>query len=559
METSENIKAWLNSPILTSDEKQSIRDMSITESENAFGTDLQFGTAGLRGIMGLGTNRMNKYTVRHATQALADVIKAENIDKPSVAIAFDSRNHSEEFARCSAEVLIANGISVYIFDDIRPTPELSYAVRVLKCTAGINITASHNPKEYNGYKVYWNDGAQITPAKAERIHSIMCSKDIFGVKFVSLDDRHDYVTILDKDFDESYLNEILKQQTNPALCKRQSAMPIVYTPFHGTGRKLVPEVLKRAGFANIITVTEQMTADGNFPTVKSPNPENPEGFAMAVKTAEINHADIIIGTDPDADRIGVMVKNKEKKFEVLTGNQTGAILIEYLISAKRKAGVLPQNGAIVKTVVTSELGAKIAEANGLTVFNVLTGFKYIGEKIEQFNSSKRYSYIFGYEESYGSLIGEHARDKDAVVASLVIAEAAAYYKEQGKTLYDVLLDIFAKYGVHKETNLNIYVSGTDPLKVLSDKMSAIRKNGITEINGLKVIKTVDYIIGIDGLPKSDMLWYKLEDGTIFIIRPSGTEPKMKVYILATGKTIEETDEKLKVFAVDFQNLLDKIG
>lgn len=559
MDTYENIKVWLNSNTLTMAEKETIRAMNQTESESAFGTDLQFGTAGLRGTMGLGTNRMNVYTVRHATQALADVIKSENIEKPSVAIAYDSRNNSAEFARCSAEVLTANGISVYIFDDIRPTPELSYAVRKLKCTAGINITASHNPKEYNGYKVYWSDGAQIAHAKAERIHSIMCSKDIFGVKYASLKDNEELLTVLNEDFDELYLAEILKQQTNQSLCKRQSAMPIVYTPFHGTGRKLVPEVLKRAGFSNVIPVAEQMTADGNFPTVKSPNPENPEGFAIAIKTAETNHADFIIGTDPDADRIGVMVRNKDGRFEVLTGNQTGAILIEYLIAAKKKAGTLPKNGAIVKTVVTSELGAKIAEANGLTVFNVLTGFKYIGEKIEQFNNTKRYSYIFGYEESYGSLIGEHARDKDAVVAALVIAEAAAFYKEQNKTLYDVLLDIFAKYGVHKETNLNIYVNGTDPIKVLSAKMAAIRKNGITEIGGLKVIKTVDYINGIDGLPKSDMLWYKLEDGTILIIRPSGTEPKMKVYILATGKTISEANEKLKVLAEDFQKISDKIG
>ena len=550
-------KTWLECPNVDEQTKKELAAITdCAELEDRFNGLLEFGTGGLRGTIGAGTRRMNVYTVRHATQALADLINSQSVSDAHVVIAHDSRNFSREFAEQAACVLVANGINVYLFDELRPTPELSFAVTDLKCIAGIVITASHNPKEYNGYKVYWDDGAQLSPEHADVVFAQMKKTDMLcGVKTVPYSEAVKTVKVLDKSYDDRYLANVLDQRIDPELIKKQSDMCIVYTPFHGSGYRLVPEVLKRAGFTNIVTVPEQMVLDGNFPTVKSPNPENPEGFTRAVEIAKEHHADLIIGTDPDADRMGILV-NAGGEYKIITGNQIGCLLLDYILRSRKALGTLPSNACAVKTIVTTELAAKICEKYGASIVNVLTGFKFIGEKMNLFKRTGEHTFVFGFEESYGFLAGDYAHDKDSVFASLLISEAAAYCAEHGRTLWDALCDLFAEFGTYYEKTVNIQMPGFDGLEKMKKLMTALRESPIEELAGIKVAERKDYIGGIEGLPPSNVLYYTMEDGSVLVIRPSGTEPKVKLYVMVSDKPGELAKEKAEKFAKAFTAITD---
>jgi len=551
------VKTWLESSVVDEATKEELRAVTNEEElEDRFAGLLEFGTGGLRGIIGAGTRRMNIYTVRHATQALADLIISKNIEGAKVVIAHDSRNFSREFAEAAACVLVANGIDVYLFDELRPTPELSFAVTDLGCIAGIDVTASHNPKEYNGYKVYWDDGAQLSPENADVVFAQMKETDMFDeVKTVCMCKAKEHITVLDKEYDERYLAKVLEQRIDAELIKKQSDMCIVYTPFHGAGYRLVPEVLRRAGFKNIVTVPEQMVLDGNFPTVKSPNPENPEGFARAIEIAKEHHADLIIGTDPDADRMGLIV-NANGEYKIITGNQIGCLLLDYILRSKKALGILPENACAVKTIVTTELAAKICAKYGASIVNVLTGFKFIGEKMNLFKETGCNTFVFGFEESYGFLAGDYAHDKDSVFASLMISEAAAYYAEQGKTLWDALVALFEEHGTYVEKTVNIQMKGFDALDKMKKLMAELRANPVTELAGLKVLECKDYLNGIDGLPPSNVLYYTLDDGSVLVIRPSGTEPKVKLYVMASANDKPRAEAKAETLGKAFTAITD---
>ncbi|MBQ4628350.1 MAG: phospho-sugar mutase [Clostridia bacterium] len=551
------VKTWLESSVVDEATKEELRAVTNEEElEDRFAGLLEFGTGGLRGIIGAGTRRMNIYTVRHATQALADLINSKNIEGAKVVIAHDSRNFSREFAEAAACVLVANGIDVYLFDELRPTPELSFAVTDLGCIAGIDVTASHNPKEYNGYKVYWDDGAQLSPENADVVFAQMKETDMFDeVKTVCMCKAKEHITVLDKEYDERYLAKVLEQRIDAELIKKQSDMCIVYTPFHGAGYRLVPEVLKRAGFKNIVTVPEQMVLDGNFPTVKSPNPENPEGFARAIEIAKEHHADLIIGTDPDADRMGLIV-NANGEYKIITGNQIGCLLLDYILRSKKALGILPENACAVKTIVTTELAAKICAKYGASIVNVLTGFKFIGEKMNLFKETGCNTFVFGFEESYGFLAGDYAHDKDSVFASLMISEAAAYYAEQGKTLWDALVALFEEHGTYVEKTVNIQMTGFDALDKMKSLMAELRANPVTELAGLKVLECKDYLNGIDGLPPSNVLYYTLDDGSVLVIRPSGTEPKVKLYVMVSAADKASAEAKAESLGKAFTAITD---
>ena len=551
------VKTWLESSVVDEATKEELRAVTNEEElEDRFAGLLEFGTGGLRGIIGAGTRRMNIYTVRHATQALADLINSKNIEGAKVVIAHDSRNFSREFAEAAACVLVANGIDVYLFDELRPTPELSFAVTDLGCIAGIDVTASHNPKEYNGYKVYWDDGAQLSPENADVVFAQMKETDMFDeVKTVCMCKAKEHITVLDKEYDERYLAKVLEQRIDAELIKKQSDMCIVYTPFHGAGYRLVPEVLKRAGFKNIVTVPEQMVLDGNFPTVKSPNPENPEGFARAIEIAKEHHADLIIGTDPDADRMGLIV-NANGEYKIITGNQIGCLLLDYILRSKKALGILPENACAVKTIVTTELAAKICAKYGASIVNVLTGFKFIGEKMNLFKETGCNTFVFGFEESYGFLAGDYAHDKDSVFASLMISEAAAYYAEQGKTLWDALVALFEEHGTYVEKTVNIQMKGFDALDKMKSLMAELRANPVTELAGLKVLECKDYLNGIDGLPPSNVLYYTLDDGSVLVIRPSGTEPKVKLYVMVSAADKASAEAKAESLGKAFTAITD---
>ncbi|MBQ3378510.1 MAG: phospho-sugar mutase [Clostridia bacterium] len=531
------------------------------EISQRFGRSLQFGTAGLRGIMGAGTSRMNIYTVGHATQAMARLIMSNGSEAMArgVCIAYDSRRHSEEFARHAACVLAANGVKTYIFESLRPTPELSFAVRYKNAIAGINITASHNPKEYNGYKAYWEDGAQMSLENSKKVSDIMEATDIFSdVRAVDFDTAlgKGIIELLGRETDEAYLKCVLSEAVDITDVEK-AELKVVYTPFHGAGYKLVPEVLGRIGVKNIIPVEAQFMPDGDFPTVKSPNPENPESFELAQRLAESAHADIVIGTDPDSDRIGVLAP-RGGEYCHLNGNQVGVLLLDYVIKGLKRQGKMPAHPAAIKTIVSSELFRRIAEKNGVKLFEVLTGFKFIGEKILQFDNTKEYEYIFGYEESYGYLKGTYCRDKDAVVSAMLVCEAAAHYKMRGMTLWDALDKIYDEYGCSLEGIINV----TDPAFVtpaqMGEVMARIRKNTPESIGGYRVFAVRDYKKGIRRdmatgeetrlkLPKSDVLYYELSDDSRFIMRPSGTEPKVKIYFLVNGKDTDECEAKIERF------------
>ncbi|MEG2678856.1 MAG: phospho-sugar mutase, partial [Oscillospiraceae bacterium] len=492
MNYKETFQKWLTSSALDKAENAELAAIvgDEKEIESRFFAPLEFGTAGLRGTMAVGLNRMNIHVIRHATQAFASVILAEGGDAADrgIAICYDCRNHSAEFAREAACVMAANGIKVRIFDALRPTPELSFAVREYGCIAGINVTASHNPKEYNGYKVYWEDGAQLPPNHAAAIAKKMEELDIFAdVKTMPYENavKAGMITVLGGETDEKFMGHVLAQiNDRESVAKVADTFKMVYTPFHGTGYKLIPEAIRALGVKHLFCVPEQMVLDGNFPTVISPNPENPEGFTLAVALAKQEHADFILGSDPDADRVGIMVKNKAGEFVTISGNQTGVLLLDYLIGAKKRAGTLPKNAVALKTIVTTEMARKVAEVNGIRCFDTFTGFKFMAEKKNALESTGEGKVIFSYEETYGYMLGDYVRDKDAVTAALIITEMAAFYATQGKTLYDALCDLFAKYGYYGEKTLNLVMPGLDGLQKMKDLMANLRKNPLTEIAGV---------------------------------------------------------------------------
>jgi phosphoglucomutase len=554
-------KKWKDSGVLSEAEQAELTaiENDPKEIESRFYALLEFGTAGLRGTLGIGTNRMNIYVVRHATQAFAEVILAEGPEaaEKGIAIAYDCRNFSTEFARESACVMAANGIRVRLFDALRPTPELSFAIREYGCIAGINVTASHNPKEYNGYKVYWSDGAQLPPKHAAEIAERMQKNDVFAsIKTMDYDKAvaEGLITIIGEETDEKFLANVMAQANDPeTIAKVADDFKMVYTPFHGTGHKLIPEALHRLGIKHLYCEPEQMKIDGNFPTVKSPNPENPEGFYLAVDLAKEKGADFIIGSDPDADRIGMMVKNDKGEYVVITGNQAGVLVLDYLIGAKKRAGTMPEKPVSLKSIVSTEMATKVAEMNGVTPYSTFTGFKFMAEKKNQLEEAGEGKVIFSFEESYGYMFGDYVRDKDAVTAALIMTEMAAWYYAQGKTLYDALMEMYAKYGWYGEKTLNLVYPGLDGLTRMKEIMVDMRENSPEEIAGVKVAAVRDYADGTrktaDGVEKmelsgSNVLSFELEDGTTLIIRPSGTEPKIKVYILTSGDSKEDCDSKV---------------
>ncbi len=561
MDYKKNYELWLNAPALSEAEKAELAAIAGDEKEieSRFFSQLEFGTAGLRGTMGVGLYRMNIHVIRHATQAFAKVILNEGPEsvKKGVAICFDCRNNSDVFAREAACIMAAAGIPVRLFASLRPTPELSFAIREYGCIAGINITASHNPKEYNGYKVYWSDGAQLPPNHADQVAKIMGASDVFDVKAADYDQAvaDGLITIMGEETDEKFLANVMAQVNDQAAVDAVAdTFKMVYTPFHGTGYKLIPEALKRLGMKHVICVPEQMVIDGNFPTVASPNPENPEGFALAVELANKEGADFILGSDPDADRVGLMVRAGDE-FKVLTGNQTGVLLLDYLIGAKQRTGKMPANPVALKTIVTTEMARKVAEVNGLACFDTFTGFKFLAQKKDQLENSGQGNVIMAYEESYGYMLGSYVRDKDAVTAAVAMTEMAAYYAGKGMTLYDALMALYEKYGDYGERTLNLVMPGLDGLKKMAALMSGLRANPPKEIGGESVKTWKDYKDGsvVDAatgdrtqmeLSGSNVLRYELADGTSVIVRPSGTEPKVKVYILAQGASRQDCDDKV---------------
>ena len=563
----ENYEKWLHSPALSAQEKAELESIQNDEKEieSRFFDQLAFGTAGLRGTMGVGLYRMNVHVIRHATQAFAQVILEEGAEAAArgVAVCFDCRNNSDVFAREAACVMAANGIPARLFESLRPTPELSFAVREYHCIAGINVTASHNPKEYNGYKVYWEDGAQLPPKHADQVAKKMKELDVFDcVKTMDYDEAvsKGLITLMGEETDEKFLANVMEQVNDKAVVEKMAdTFTMVYTPFHGTGYKLIPEALKRLGMKHVICVPEQMVIDGNFPTVVSPNPENPEGFYLAVDLAKKNNADFILGSDPDADRVGIMVRTKDDDFVVISGNQTGVLLLDYLIGAKRRTGKMPEKPVALKTIVTTEMARKVAEVNGLQCYDTFTGFKFLAEKKDKLENSGEGKVIFSYEESYGYMLGDYVRDKDAVSASVELSEMAAWYASQGMTLYDALQALFEKYGYYGEKTMNLVMPGLDGLKKMADLMANLRQNPPTEIAGVAVNQQKDYQDGsvvnvADGsketmeLSGSNVLRYEMADGTSLIVRPSGTEPKVKVYILANGESKAACDEKVAKYA-----------
>ena len=563
----ENYEKWLNSPALSPAEKAELEAIQGDEKEieSRFFDQLAFGTAGLRGTMGAGLYRMNIHVIRHATQSFAQVILEEGAEAAArgVAVCFDCRNNSDVFAREAACVMAGNGIPVRLFESLRPTPELSFAVREYHCIAGINVTASHNPKEYNGYKVYWEDGAQLPPKHADEVARKMKELDVFtSIKSMDYDEAvsKGLITLMGEETDEKFLANVMEQVNDKAVVEKMAdTFTMVYTPFHGTGHKLIPEALKRLGMKHVICVPEQMVIDGNFPTVVSPNPENPEGFYLAVDLAKKNNADFILGSDPDADRVGIMVRTKDDDFVVISGNQTGVLLLDYLIGAKRRTGKMPEKPVALKTIVTTEMARKVAEVNGLQCYDTFTGFKFLAEKKDKLENAGDGKVIFAYEESYGYMLGDYVRDKDAVSASVELTEMAAWYASQGMTLYDALQALFEKYGYYGEKTLNLVMPGLDGLKKMADLMANLRQNPPAEIAGVAVKQQKDYQDGsvvnvADGakstmeLSGSNVLRYEMADGTSLIVRPSGTEPKVKVYILANGATRAECDEKVAKYA-----------
>ena len=566
---------WLTNAYFDADTKAELERIASDENEikERFYTDLEFGTAGLRGIIGAGTNRMNIYTVRKATQGLANyILKSGNAEK-GVAIAFDSRRMSPEFAQEAACCLAANGIKAYVFDSLRPTPELSYAVRKLGCIAGINITASHNPPEYNGYKVYWEDGAQITPPHDKGImDEVKAVTDYTTMKTMPAEDANaaGLYEVIGAEVDDAYIAELKKQVIHQdAIDAVGKDLKIVYSPLHGTGNIPARRILKELGFENVYVVKEQELPDGEFPTVSYPNPEAAEAFELGLKLAREVDADIVLATDPDADRLGVRVKDKNGEYHDLTGNMSGCLLADYEIGQRNALRGLPEDGYLIKTIVTTNMADAIADYYNTGLIEVLTGFKYIGQQILGFETSKKGEYLFGFEESYGCLIGTHARDKDAIVATMALCEAAAYYKTKDMTLWDAMIEMYERYGYYKDDIQSITLKGIEGLAKIQEILETLRKNPPAEIAGYKVLKARDYKadtiqdmqtgeVSSTGLPTSNVLYYDLSDDAWLCVRPSGTEPKVKFYYGIKGTSLSDADEKSAAMGREVLAMIDKI-
>lgn len=573
MEYLDEYARWINeADPETVAELESIKD-DDAEIKDRFYKTLEFGTAGLRGVLGAGINRMNEYVVGQATQGLANqLIKTNGKDADlSVVIAYDSRHKSDVFAKEAAQILAANGIKVYLFEELKPVPELSFSIRYLKTTAGIAVTASHNPAKYNGYKAYGSDGAQLNPELATIVLDEIGKTDIFtGVKKMDFEQAIDQgmIVMIGDEVEEAYLDEVQKQCVNPELAKEKGdTLKFVYTPFHGAGNKPVRKILKRIGFNNVVVVKEQELPDGDFPTVESPNPENKEGFKLAIGYAKECGADLIVGTDPDSDRVGILVKNDKGEYVTFTGNQVGTLLSEYILSALAEKDAVPKDGYIVKTIVTTNIIQAICDAYGIEMKEVLTGFKFIGEKIKESEETGIGTYIFGFEESYGYLKGTYARDKDAVVATMLIAEMALYYQENGTSIFEQMDNIYKKYGYYKEEVVSVTLEGIEGLAKIKSTMYRLRENPPEMVAGKKVIAVRDYLTSerVDKLtgekseillPKSNVIYLELEDQNNFIIRPSGTEPKIKLYCLMKGETEEEANELLKLVKEDIDRIIE---
>lgn len=565
MEYLEKYEGWLSNPYFDEATRKELAELKDNDNEikERFFKDLEFGTGGLRGILGAGVNRMNLYTVRRATQGLANYIKKQGGENKGVVIAYDSRRMSPEFALDTALCLAANGIHAYLFETLRPTPELSFALRELGCIAGIVITASHNPAEYNGYKAYWEDGAQITyPKDEEIINEVNAITDFSEAKTIEKEEaiKKGLLDIIGKEIDDKYMDELKKLVIHP-ISEEGKKLKIVYTPLNGTGNLPVRRILKELGFEQVYVVPEQEMPDSEFTTVGYPNPEDPKVFTLAVKLANEVGADIILATDPDADRLGIQVRNQDGEFVLFNGNMTGALLAEYEFSQKAENGLLPKNAALVKTIVTGNISDLIAKHYDAKLIEVLTGFKYIGEQIKLFKETDCNEYVFGYEESYGCLIGTHSRDKDAIVAVMALCEAAAYYKSKGITLYEQMNNIYKKYGYFKEDLFSVTLKGIEGMEKIKDIMEAYRKNPPKAAGDYKVLKLRDYkldtitdmvtgAITPTGLPKSDVLYFELNDDAWCAVRPSGTEPKIKFYFGVKGSSMEDAEEKLQKLMQD---------
>ena len=567
MDYRKEYEKWLASPALSEDERAELRALEGNDKEikARFYGPLEFGTAGLRGTMYTGLHNMNRHVIRWATQGFANVIRAEGTEamQKGIAVCMDCRNHSAEFARETACVMAANGIHVRLFESLRPTPELSFAVREYGCQAGVNVTASHNPKEYNGYKVYWADGAQLPPQHAAAIADELTRIDIFtGVQSMDYEQAlaEGRIELLGEDCDRRFMANVMGMVNDYETVKKVADdFGLVYTPFHGCGYKLVPEALTRLGIKHLYCEPKQMVIDGDFPTVVSPNPENPEGFYLAIDLAREKNVDFILGTDPDSDRVGIMVRNKAGEFEPVTGNQTGVLLLDYLIGAMKRAGKLPAHPAALKTIVTTEMARAVAEANGLDCYDTFTGFKFMAEKMNELESAGKNTVIFSYEESYGYMIGHYVRDKDAVTASLLLTEMAAWYHAQGMTLFDALRSLYEKYGWYGEKTHNLVMPGLDGLEKMAALMQSLRAQPPVEIGGVTVAQYKDYSDGtvrdaatgaITPMPLSgsNVLRFELTDGSHIVVRPSGTEPKIKVYILTKGADAAERDANLEKYS-----------
>lgn len=577
MDYMEKYRFWLASDAFDEETKKELQaiDGDDKEIKERFYKDLEFGTGGLRGIIGAGTNRMNKYTVGKATQGLANYILKNNPDgaKMGVAIAYDSRNMSPEFAERSALVLNANGIKAYVFDELRPTPELSYAVRALGCTAGIVVTASHNPPEYNGYKVYWADGAQVVyPKDKGIIGEVNAISDFSLIKTMDRKEAEEkgLFNVIGKEIDDGFIKAIKAQAVRPEEIKKAEDMVVVYTPLHGTGNKPVRRVLDEVGFKNVYVVPEQEKPDKNFSTVGYPNPEDPKAFTLAIELAKEKNAEIVVGTDPDADRIGVVIRDEKGNYDILTGNMTGALLTEYVLNGRKEKGLLPENAAVIKTIVTTEMVRAIAESYNAELIEVLTGFKFIGEKIKQFEEDHSHTFVFGFEESYGCLSGTYARDKDAVGAAMLVCEMAAYYKNRGMTLHDALEELYKKYGFYKEGVKSVTLKGIDGAEKIGKIMAYLRENTPEGFGGNKVLTVKDYKSGVftdvatgnkseSPLPASDVLYYNLEDRAWLCVRPSGTEPKIKFYMGVKAESSADALAKVEAMEKSVDELLEKIN
>ena len=569
----EEYKRWCEDPSFDEETKKELLEIKNNEEEikDRFYKELEFGTAGLRGIIGMGTNRMNKYTVGKATQGLANYIIEQGTQDMGVAISYDSRKMSDEFSMQTALILNANGIKTYLFESLRPVPELSFAIRQLKCTAGIMITASHNPPKYNGYKVYWDDGSQIiSPRDKDIISKVRGITDFKEIKTMNREEAIEkgLFNVIGKDMDDKFINKLKSLVLNPEIVKEQGKkLKIVYTPLHGTGNTIAERLLNELGFENVYVVPEQAKPDGNFPTVDYPNPEDKKAFKLALELAEKVDADVVLATDPDADRLGIYAKDaKTGEYMTYTGNMSALLIAEYRISQMKEKGILPADGMFITTIVSSDLAKAIAKYYNLECIEVLTGFKNIGAVIKKAEEKKDKTYVFGFEESYGCLIGDYARDKDGISAVMSLCEAAAYYKSKGLTLWDQMMNIYEKYGYYKEAQISIVLEGAEGAEKIKAMMSNMRNKDIEQIGDYKVIKfkdvdrdyAKDMITGEEsntGLPKSNVLYYELENNSWCCVRPSGTEPKIKLYIGIKGKNMENANEKLEKLSKAMEDLV----